>query len=232
MRIKRYILLLLLLCSGFSMRAQDPDFAVIGELTDDFASLDTVPAPQRFKSLHMVGFSYSYDLCNISSVPTVGEYILSCPLNFGLWFTYYHPLWDQMNIFGLRFGVRYGSMGYNSDYADWGERVTCIQIPFGSQLKFDFSRFRVLVNVGTYYAYKLSTDKPGGFDEYDIRHDYGVYAGGGFAIVLGRFDLQFEANYTFSFCSMYHPNKYSDLYWITAYPRNLSISAGLHFHLW
>ena len=229
---RRLTLLLLLLCSCFALHAQDPDFAVISELPDDFAELDTLPAPQRYHSLHMVGFRYSYDLCNIASMPTVGEHILLCPVNFSVMFTYYHPMWDQLNVFGLQFGAKYGTMGYNSDYADWGEAIKYVEFPLGSQMKIDFSHYRALINVGTYYAYKLSTDKAGGFDEYDIRHDYGVYAGGGFAIVFGRFELQFEGNYKFSFCSLYHPNKYSDLYWITAYPRNLSVSAGLFVHLW
>ena len=243
MKTLRLILPLLLLASAPLLRAQAPDstrtavaaadeFSVIGELKDDFADLDTLPAPKRFKSLHMIGVRYSYDLCNVSSSPSIGESFLSCPLNFSLVFTYYHPLWDQLNLFGLQLGTKYGTMGYESQYSNWGEAVTYLKGFAGSQLKFDFSRYRVLVNAGTYYAYKLATDKPAGFDEYDIRHDYGVYAGGGFAIVLGPVELQLEGNYQFSFCSMYHTNKYSDLYWITAYPRNLSLSAGLFFHLW
>ena len=96
---RRLILLLLLLCSALALHAQNPEFAVISELPDEFADLDTVPAPQRYHSLHMVGFRYSYDVCNIASMPTVGEHILLCPVNFSVLFTYYHPLWDQLNVF-------------------------------------------------------------------------------------------------------------------------------------
>ena len=162
---RRLILLLLLLCSALALHAQNPEFAVISELPDEFADLDTVPAPQRYHSLHMVGFRYSYDVCNIASMPTVGEHILLCPVNFSVLFTYYHPLWDQLNVFGLQFGAKYGTMGYKSDYSNWGEAVKYVEIPLGSQMKIDFSHYRALINIGTYYAYKLSTDKEGGFDE-------------------------------------------------------------------
>lgn len=204
----------------------------IGYQTDDFSEIDTVPQPKKFKSRHMLGVKYSYDICNVSANPDLGQQPYFSPLNISLMYTYYHDLWDYLDIFGLQFGVKYGRMGYNSDYGGWGESVQMLQFPLGTQVHINFWKMRILFNLGAFYGYKLSTDKPGGFDESDIRHDYGVYGGGGAAFVFGAVELHLEANYQFSLCSMYHTYKYSDLYWLTAYPRNLCISAGIFINLW
>lgn len=206
--------------------------AVIGTLNNDFDGIDTVPQPKKFKSRHMLGVKYSYDLCKVSATPTIGEKMYFSPVNISLLYTYYHDLWDYLDIFGLQFGVKYGREGYRSDYGGWGESVEMVQFPLGTQMHINFWKMRLLINLGTYYGYKLSTDKPEGFDECDIRHDYGAYGGAGIGFAFGAFELHLEANYQFSFCSMYHTYKYSDLYWLTAYPRNLCISAGIFINLW
>ena len=112
--------------------------------------------------------------------------------------------------------------------------VTCevVEVPLISKFKLDFSRFRLLLNIGTYGGYRLSTDREGGFDRYDQRIDYGIIGGGGLAVVFKPVELHLEANYKYSFASMYHTNKLSDIYWIYTYPQNLVFSASLHFHLW
>jgi len=205
---------------------------VIGMRDNDFAGIDTIPAPKKYKSRHMLGVKYSYDICNVSSNPSIGEKLYFSPVNVSLLYTYYHDLWDYLDIFGLQMGVKYGREGYNSEYGGWGESVQMLQFPLGTQLHINFWKMRLLINLGCYYGYKLSTSKPEGFDENDIRHDYGAYGGAGVGMVFGAFEFHLEANYQFSLCSMYHVNKYSELYWLTAYPRNLCISAGIFVNLW
>ena len=205
---------------------------IIGDLEDDFVNIDSIAPPKKFKNIHMLGVRYSYGFCTVSSSPTVGEEYIQCPKNFSLLYTYYHALWDQLFNFGVQFGVNYGEEGYSSKYEDWGERYEIIEIPLVSQFKIDFSRFRVLVNAGGYYGYRLSTARERGWDQYDIRHDYGIMAGGGFAVVFKPFEIQFEGNYKFSLNSIYHTNKFSDQYWMLCYPRNIMLSVSLFVHLW
>lgn len=205
---------------------------VIGFKANDFADIDTIVRPKKYKSRHMLGFKYSYDICNVSANPDIGQKAFYSPLNFTLMYTYYHDLWDYLDIFGLQMGVKYGREGFDSEYMGWGETVEMLQFPFGTQVHINFWKMRMLINLGIYYGYKLSTDKAGGFDQNDIRHDYGAYGGAGVAFVFGNLELHLEGNYQFSLCSMYHTYKYSDLYWLTAYPRNLCISAGIFINLW
>ena len=92
---------------------------------------------------------------------------------------------------------------------------------------------RFLIDLGPYYGYRLDTNREGGFDQYDIRHDYGIMGGAGIGFVfLKNIELHLEGRYKYSLCSMYHTNKFSDLYWMLAYPRNIIISAGVFYNLW
>lgn len=226
---KKFLISLMLLASALTAAAQDE---FIFDMPDDFAQLDTVVHPARFKNIHMIGVQYGVNWSGVSSSPRLGQSKILTYNNIGVFFTYYHALWDQLFNFGLKFGAKHGYEGYTSTTEGYGETNEIIEIPLLSQFKIDFSRFRLLVNLGTYGGYRLSTDREGGFDQYDQRYDYGVIGGGGLGIVFSPFELHLEANYKYSFASLYHTNKFSDIYWIYTYPMNLMFSASLHFHLW
>ena len=227
---KKWFLSLLALLLFFSARGQDDVF--IFEMPDDFAVLDTLEAPAKFKSIHMVGVSYGVNLSGVTSSPKIGQERVITYNNVGVCFTYYHALWDYLFNFGIQFGAMHGYEGYASPIEGYGETCEVVEFPLVSQGKIDFSRFRLLVNVGTYGGYRLSTDREGGFDKYDQRVDYGFIAGLGLAVVFKPFELHVEGNYKYAFASMYHTNKYSDIYWMYTYPQNIMLSASLHIHLW
>ena len=226
---KRFLLLIVALTAALTASAQDN---FIFEMPDDFADLDTLQHPARFKSIHMIGVSYGVNYSGVTSSPKIGHEKIWTYNSFGVYYTYYHALWDQLFNFGIQFGAKHGYEGYTSSWGTLGETCEVIEVPLISQFKIDFSIFRLLVNLGTYGGYRLSTDKEGGFDKFDQRYDYGVIGGGGVAIVFKPFELHLEANYKYAFASMYHTNKLSDIYWLYTYPQNVMLSASLHFHLW
>ena len=226
---KRFLLLIVALAAALTASAQDN---FIFEMPDDFSELDTLEHPARFKSIHMIGVSYGVNYSGVTSSPKIGHDKIWTYNSVGVYYTYYHALWDQLFNFGLQFGAKHGYEGYTSSWGTLGETCEVIEVPLISQFKIDFSIFRLLINIGTYGGYRLSTDKEGGFDKYDQRYDYGVIGGGGLAVVLKPFELHLEANYKYAFASMYHTNKLSDIYWLYTYPQNIMLSASLHFHLW
>ncbi len=226
---KRFLLLIVALTAALTASAQDN---FIFEMPDDFADLDTLQHPARFKSIHMIGVSYGVNYSGVTSSPKIGHEKIWTYNSIGVYYTYYHALWDQLFNFGIQFGAKHGYEGYTSSWGTLGETCEVIEVPLISQFKIDFSIFRLLVNLGTYGGYRLSTDKEGGFDKFDQRYDYGVIGGGGVAIVFKPFELHLEANYKYAFASMYHTNKLSDIYWLYTYPQNVMLSASLHFHLW
>ncbi len=227
---KKYLLIIFAM-SAFLLpaRAQDDNF--IFDMPDDFATLDTVVHPPRFKSIHMIGVSYGVTWSGVTSSPGLAQSKILTYNNFGVYYTYYHALWDHLFNFGLKTGAMYLHEGYATEREGYGETCTLVNVPLISQFKLDFSIFRILINIGTYGGYRLTTDKEGGFDKYDQRYDYGVLGGGGFAIVFHPFEFHIEANYKYAFASQYHTNKMSDIYWIYTYPQNVMFSASLFFHL-
>ena len=228
---KKIIIALLLAFILLPARAQD--VTIVPELQDDFSNIDTLPQPKKFKSRHMFGVKYSYDLCTVQANPNIGQSYITSPMNFEVAYTYYSALWDYVNIFGLQIGARYAKQGYASEYRGWGEKNTIIEFPFLAQVHIDGGPVRFLIDLGPYYGYKLDTDRETGFDQYDIRHDYGIMGGAGIGFVfLKNLELHLEGRYKYSLCSMYHTNKFSDLYWMLAYPRNIIISAGVFYNLW
>lgn len=225
------LFLIALFFSVLSISAQDYTF--ITELPDDFSSLDTIPPVKVRNSVHMLGVKYGVNLSGVKSTPPIGEYRIFTKNNISVLYTYYHTLWGYMSNFGVQFGVHYGEQGYGSEYsAIYGETCKVVEVPLISQFHIDFSRFRILANLGGYGGYRLSTDKAGGFDQFDQRYDYGIVGGAGFAVIFKPFEIQLEGNYQYSFASMYQTNKISDLYWMLTYPRNIMISASLFVHLW
>lgn len=215
----------------FSLGLHAQDYSFITDLPDDFSFLDTVPQKQRFFNEHLLGVQYSLNLAGVSSSPNIGQARALTYKNIGVYYTFYHVLWDKLANFGLQVGAKLGYEGYNSELEGYGEICRLLEFPLISQFHLDFSAFRVLINAGTYYGYRLSTDKIEGFDQYDQRHDYGLLAGGGLAVVFKPMEFHIEANYKFGLASMYQTNKFSDLYWMFTYPRTLSINAGIFIHL-
>ena len=226
---RRLLWILILLLAAGTAGAQDN---FIFDMPNDFAALDTVPEKPKFKNIHMIGVSYTANLSGVTSTPKIGQERIWTFKNFGVSYTYYHAMWNHLFNFGVVVGAKHGYEGFTSPYDGYGETFEVLEFPLLSQFKIDFSRFPLLINLGPYYGYRLSTDKEGGFNQYDQRHDYGVIAGAGFGIVFKPLEFHIEANYKYALASIYHTNKYSDLYWIFTYPQNIMISASLHFQLW
>ena len=225
-------LALLLLTTLLPLCALGQDDVFIFDMQDDFTDIDTLPPPTRFKSIHMIGVQYGVNYSGVNATPNLGQESIWTFNSYGVYYTYFHALWDQLFNFGLQVGAKYGQQGYTSKYSQYGETCSVIEMPLLSKFKIDFSRFRLLINLGPFVGYRLSTDKEGGFDQYDQRYAYGIMGGLGFAVVFKPLEFHIEGNYQYSLGSMYHTYKYSDIYWLYAYPSNIAITASVHVHLW
>ena len=228
---KRLTIIALLILLPLMARAQDIN-EFIFDMPDDFSEVDTIPPSRKFKSIHMIGLQYGVNYSNVIATPYIGEEAVWTRNSVGIYYTYFHALWDHLFNFGLQFGAKYGKQGYASKYSEYGEICSVVEMPLLSKFKVDFSMFRLMLNIGPFVGYRLSTDKGGGFDKYDQRYAYGIMGGVGLAVVLKPVELHIEGNYQYSLGSMYHTYKYSDIYWLYAYPSNIAITASLHFHLW
>ena len=69
------------------------------------------------------------------------------------------------------------------------------------------------------------------FKDTDRRMDYGIKGGVGFALVFEPVELHFMASYKHSLATLYEPDYYSEYYYRYAYPQNIVVSVGAHFHI-
>lgn len=182
---------------------------------------------------HLLGIRYSYAMTGVHFTPDLKQKGVNTPLNFAILYTYYHPLWEVWSYFGIQTGVKYGQQGFTTGYNldDMDQTISTIEIPFVTQLKFDIKNIlRIMVHVGPFAGYRLTTTKASGFDCFDRRIDYGVLGGGGIAIRVHPIEFHIEASYQYSLSWLYHPEKFSSSWWLYSYPHQLSFSFGIHYN--
>lgn len=228
MKKMRFIFAFITLLAAFSVKgiSQD-DVRFIADTTVITKKIQIRPKE------HLVGIRYSYAMTGVQFTPDLKEKGVNTPLNFALLYTYFHPLWDVWSYFGLQTGVKYGQQGFTTEYNldNMDQNISTIEVPLVTVFKIDIKNFmRVMLNVGAFGGYRLTTTKPGGFDCFDNRIDYGVLGGGGIAIRLHPIEFHIEATYQYSLSWLYYPEKFSSSWWIYSYPHQLCFSFGIHYN--
>ena len=111
------------------------------------------------------------------------------------------------------------------------------------QFHYDLWNFKIMAQVGCYAGYRLAIERfPGKtgsvaeemkhtFLDTDRRWDYGIKGGIGFGLVFDPIEIHFQAMYKYSMGTLYDPDHYSEIYYRFAYPTNIIVSAGVHYHL-
>ena len=81
---KKILFVFLALSVALGAAAQDN---FIFDMPDDFAQLDTVAHPAKFKSIHMIGVSYGVNWSGVTSSPGLGQEKKLTYNNIGVYFT-------------------------------------------------------------------------------------------------------------------------------------------------
>lgn len=226
----------------------------VNALTD--AQLDTMNVKKKLviNDYSMVGVHYGVGLSRVMWNPSQKQEMVFMPYNIGVTYTKYGKMFGYMPYFGLQAGILFTQEGYQFKYnedKDYIYRVEgaekaiidVVEVPLLFQFHLDMWNFKIMANIGAYGGYRLSIERFAGehgsvaeedrytFMDTDIRWDYGIKGGVGFGIVFDPFEIHFQASYKHSFASLYEPDHYSKYYYRFAYPSNIVISAGLHFHI-
>ena len=99
---------------------------------------------------------------------------------------------------------------------------------------------KVIADIGFFGGYRLGIHRSGpdvdpsirdSFLKTDRRFDYGIKGGLGFGFIFDPVEIHITAMYKYSMGTLYDPDYYSKYYYRYAYPSNIVISLGLHFHL-
>ncbi len=193
---------------------------------------------------HLIGVKIGYSLNNIKFSQDIDTKALSSFKNFGLYYTYYHNLWNQITLFGLETGLQYNEEGYksivytNEEKTEWTEGKETVQeitLPLISQFRVDINRMRILVNAGCFASYKISTSfsdniSPEVSETYR-KAGYGFILGGGLAYIFRPFELHLEANYKYNFANLYSMKVFSDEIWVSNHTTQLIFTAGLFYRI-
>lgn len=241
------ILSLTVLCTAMHAGAQENDSIPGLEIDSVDVIIDEL---KKINDYSMIGIQYGMGMSRPSWSPSMEQTSLFIPYNFGVTYTRYGKMFGYMPYFGFQLGVFYGQEGYKFEPDDEGnisnvEGATSavmdvIEVPFMAHCHFDFWKMKLMVNLGLYGGYRLSIHRYGdnvpaaireSFIDTDIRFDYGIKGGAGFAFIFDPIELHFTASYKYAFASLYQPDYYSQYYYRYAYPTNLVISFGIHFQL-
>ena len=226
----------------------------VDALTDE--QLDTINVKKKLtiNDYMMVGVQYGAGLSQVMWNPSQKQDMVFTPLNFGVTFTKYQKMFGYMPYFGFQAGLFYAREGYQfklneeTGYiyrVEGAEKalIDVVEAPVLFQFHYDMWNFKIMAQLGCYAGYRLaiqrfpgktghvSDDVANSFVETDRRWDYGLKGGLGFGLVFDPFEIHFQAMYKHSLSSLYTPDHYSKYYYRFAYPSNIVVSVGLHFHL-
>ena len=235
------------------------EIAFTDTLTNEF--LDTVKIDKKLKlnDYSMVGIQGGVVLSQVMWNPKYKQEMILLPVNFGVTYTKYGKMFGYMPYFGFEIGLMYTQEGYQfkADKDDPTKVPTTIQgadravydvieMPVLSHFHVDMWKTKFIANLGYYAGYRLKIHRfpyNGEFTnpyyeetqftflETDRRWDYGIKAGLGFGLVFEPLEIHLKAMYKYSLSSLHDPDTYSKYYYRYAYPSNIIISAGVHFHL-
>ena len=255
---RKYIYILGLLLMGAALRAQvrtDEMLVMdVSSITDE--QLDTIDVKKKLvvNDYSMIGIQYGAGLSQVMWNPSQKQDFLFSPVNVGVTFTTYQKMFGYMPYFGFQGGLFYAREGYQFEYnedknyiytIEGAEKavIDVIEMPLLFQFHYDMWNFKILAQLGCYAGYRLGIERfPGktgyvseelrhSFTDTDRRMDYGLKGGVGFALVFEPVEVHFQAMYKHSFSSLYDPDYYSQYYYRYAYPSNIIVSVGTHFHI-
>lgn len=190
---------------------------------------------------HLIGIKWGYSLSNVAFSEDITHKPIGTPKNFGIYYTYYHSLWDKMPYFGFHTGIEYNEIGYKhivEGDPDAGTATTeteclyqALEWPLLSQFRVDFWKMRLLINIGPYGYYILSTEMEGGIPQTTNRAGIGLMGGLGLAFVFNPVEFHIEGNYKYTMSHFYDPSIYSQEYWVYTHSNQIVLSFGLFFRL-
>ena len=206
--------------------------------------LEGKPAAKRLSG-HLIGVKYGFANCNLSFDKKINQKGITSGKEIGIFYTYYHSLWNTMPYFGLSVGVQMAESGFklvNDGYfppedqpqdnlPEEEYRYRIIQIPVISQFRVEFWRMRAMLNLGCYGSYKISAIKEGQYSQNVNKPEVGVIGGGGLAFIFHPFELHLEANYHYAFSLYFKPDTFSERVWYLGHNSRLVFNVGLFFSL-
>lgn len=207
---------------------------------DDNAFKDANAVTIRDSSIltqHLIGVKWGYGISNVGFSIDMAHKAIKSPANFGIYYTYYHSLWKSMPYFGLHTGIEFSEMGYveitgkDPDIIETEYRYKAIDIPLMTQFRVDFWKMRIMLGIGAFGSYIVSTDVSGGVPSTTNRMGGGIIGGGGLAVKFHPLEIQIDCSYKYALSHFLNPQIYSTEHWVYTHANQMQISVGLFYNL-
>ncbi len=257
MRFDKILQTLLLMVMCTVVHAQNellPKGLSVETYSNEFLDTLNVKKKLSINDYSMIGIQYGVGLSQVSWNPAQKQDMVFIPMNIGLTYTKYGKMFGYMPYFGFQIGLIYTQEGYQFEYneeKDYTYKIQgaekavydVVEMPMFFQFHYDLWNFKIMAQVGCYAGYRLAIERfPGKtgsvaeemkhtFLDTDRRWDYGIKGGIGFGLVFDPIEIHFQAMYKYSMGTLYDPDHYSEIYYRFAYPTNIIVSAGVHYHL-
>ena len=245
---KRLYIILAALLLPLAAQAQIVDTTDIMKEFDEFSFRDAnitgkVKDSTRLRE-HLLGVKWGMSVNNLTVSIDYDKKPALSPKNFGIYYTYYHSLWNSISLFGIETGVQFNEEGYKTQILDSDgnlvkegtESFQNITVPLVSQFRYDFWRMRIIANLGCFVSYRTGAQFSGLLSETVSstwkKKGYGIIGGGGIAFVFRPLELHLEANYKYNLADLYDKASfYADEYWVSTHTSQIIISVGLHYRI-
>lgn len=257
MRVDKILMTLLLMVMCTVVHAQNellPKGLSVETYSNEFLDTLNVKKKLSINDYSMIGLQYGVGLSQVSWNPAQKQDMVFIPMNIGVTYTKYGKMFGYMPYFGFQIGLIYTQEGYQFEYneeKDYTYKIQgaekavydVVEMPMFFQFHYDLWNFKIMAQVGCYAGYRLAIERfPGKtgsvaeemkhtFLDTDRRWDYGIKGGIGFGLVFDPIEIHFQAMYKYSMGTLYDPDHYSEIYYRFAYPTNIIVSAGVHYHL-
>ena len=214
--------------------------------------LDTVQVNKVFtlNDYMLIGFEAGTGFNRMMLNPAYMQSWRRFPEHYEVTFTRYGKMFGYMPYFGFKIGAAYSHEGYRMKPNEKGfvgsisgateAEYDVVEALFLTHLHYDLPHFKIIGDLGPYVGKRMNIERIGGntpdlirneFLDWDRRFDYGFRAAAGFAIVLDPVEFHVTAKFRYGLQNLYDPDYESPYYYNYAYPRDLMITAGLHFQL-
>ncbi|MBR4133924.1 MAG: hypothetical protein IKU04_05305 [Bacteroidales bacterium] len=214
----------------------------------DTVNVSKVSMPNDYM---MIGFEAGVGFNRMQFNPPYTQGWRFSPEYYELTFTRYCKMFGFMPYFGFQLGFAYGHEGYKmveneeTGYISTISGATeCVydiaEIQTLAHFHYDAGHLKLMLNIGPYLGKRLNIERMGGYVDDDIIHsfldtdkrmDYGAKAGLGFALAFNPVEFHVNAKVRYSWSNLFNPDYRSPYYYSFAYPLDVMVTAGVHFHI-
>lgn len=233
--------LIILLLTTFTLQAQNTEEELKEFDINSFADAGQKVKDSTTLRFHIIGVKWGYAMSNVGFSTDQAHKGITTPKNFGIYYTYYHSLWNSMPFFGFHTGIGFTELGYDErfrispdgvkpeEYSSEKKIFSAVEIPLVAQFRYDFWKMRIMLGAGVFGTYIIDTNLATGIPDTINKLGFGIIGSGGLAFAFKPFEIHFTVDYKYALNNFMDPQIYSTQYWTYTHSNQLVMNVGLYY---